>query len=162
MGCGHGVLVSLLAEHLTTGSVLGVERSATMVATATRRNRAAIEAGRVALESAALTDADLAGRAFDVVVAFDVRAFWTPPAPEWDVVARVLTPAGRVLIAFSLMAGEVPATVDDGIRNLAGERGFTVASVHRGATRPFPSAAYELQREVRSRSASRRDAHPAG
>ena len=41
-----------------------------------------------------LTEADLGAAPFDVAVSFDVRAFWTPPAPEWDVVARVLRPGG--------------------------------------------------------------------
>jgi ubiquinone/menaquinone biosynthesis C-methylase UbiE len=158
VGCGHGVLVSLLADRLDTGSVLALDRSATMVAAATRRNRAAVEAGRVALVTAPLVDADLADLEFDVVVSFDVRALWTPPAAEWDVVARVLAPAGRVVVAFSLMTGEVPAAVDEGLRRVAGERGFEVAGVHRGATLPFPSAAYEL----RSRSAARPGADPAG
>jgi hypothetical protein len=142
--------------------VLAVDRSATMVAPAQRRNRAAVAAGRVELASAVLTDADLTGKEFDVVVAFDVRAFWTPPAPEWDVVARVLARSGRVLVAVSLMAGEVPSAVDEGIRTLAGERGLAVVGVHRGATLPFASAAYELQPRVRSRSAPRPGAPPAG
>jgi hypothetical protein len=75
-----------------------------------------------------------------------VRAFWTPPAPEWDVVARALAPHGRVLIAFSLMDGEVPRAVDDGIRELAGTRGFSVTALHVAATAPYPSAALELRR----------------
>ena len=146
VGCGHGVLLSLLAARVTTGSVVGVDRSATMTATAARRNHAAIEAGTVRLTTARLTDADLQGQAFDVVVAVDVRAFWTPPAPEWDVVDRVLAPGGRVVVAFSLMQGDVPAGVAEGVRRLAGERGLAVVATHRGATRPFPSAAVELRR----------------
>ena len=146
VGCGHGVLLSLLAARLTTGSVVGVDRSATMTAAAGRRNRVAVEAGTVRLATARLTDAGLEGQVFDVVVAFDVRAFWTPPAPEWDVVDRVLAPGGRVVVAFSLMQGDVPAGVAEGVRRLAGERGLAVVATHRGATRPFPSAAFELRR----------------
>ena len=164
VGCGHGVLVSLLAERLATGVVVGVDRSATMVATASRRNETAVQEGRVRLLAAPLLDADLDGQEFDVVVSFNVRAFWTPPAPEWDVVARVLSPTGRALVAFSLMDGDVPAAVVDGLRRLAGERGLAVTALHRGTTRPYPSAAVELtwSTQVRSRSASRRVEGPAG
>ena len=100
VGCGHGVLVSLIVDRVESGVVVGVARSATMIAAAGRRNRAAVEAGRVGLEAASLVDADLAGQAFDVAgqafdvaVPFDVRAFRTPPAPEWDVLDRVPAPA---------------------------------------------------------------------
>ena len=148
VGCGHGVLVSLLAAQLSSGYVVGVDRSATMIATATRRNQAALDRGTVRLQATTLADADLTGAEFDVVASFDVRAFWTPPAPEWDVVARALTPTGRVLVAFSLMRADLLATVEDGVRRLAGERGLIVTEVHRGATNPFPSAAVELRRSA--------------
>jgi SAM-dependent methyltransferase len=113
VGCGHGVLVSLIAARLTTGLVVGIDRSATMIAAATRRNRPAIEAGRVRLMAAALTEADLEGQPFDVVVSFNVRAFWTSPAPEWDVVDRVLAPGGRAVVAWSLMGAEMQAPVEE-------------------------------------------------
>ena len=164
VGCGHGVLVSLLAQGLATGVVVGVDRSATMIATAARRNGTAVQEGRVRLLAAPLLDADLDGQEFDVVVSFNVRAFWTPPAPAWDVVAGVLSPTGRVLVAFSLMDGDVPAAVVDGLSRLAGDRGLAVKALHRGTTHPYPSAAVELtwSTQVRSRSASRRGEDPDG
>ena len=39
VGCGHGVLVSLLAERIGTGQVVAVDRSPTMIAAAARRNQ---------------------------------------------------------------------------------------------------------------------------
>ena len=146
VGCGHGVLVSLLAGQLSTGCVVGVDRSATMIAAASRRNQAELDRGRVRLQATTLADADLTGAEFDLVASFNVRAFWTPPAPEWDVVSQALTPSGRVLVAFSLMQADLLATVEDGVRRLAGERGLVVTEVHRGATTPFPSAAVDLSR----------------
>ena len=148
MGCGHGVLVSLLATQLSTGFVVGVDRSATMVAAATRRNRAELDRGRVRLQATTLADADLADAEFDLVASFNVRAFWTPPGLEWDVVARALTPAGRVLVAFSLMEADLLARVEDCVRRQAGERGLVVTEVHQGATKPFPSAAIDLRRSA--------------
>jgi SAM-dependent methyltransferase len=146
VGCGHGVLVSLLAERLTDGVVIGVDRSAAMIAAAGRRNRVAIRGGRVRLVTAAVTDADLGVRAVDVVVSFDVRAFWTPPGHAWEVVDRVLTRAGRVVVAFSVMGTGSDGPVTAAIERLAGERGFACAAVHRGRTRPMESVAVELRR----------------
>jgi SAM-dependent methyltransferase len=144
VGCGHGVLVSLLADRLTTGRVVGIDRSATMIEAAARRNRAALGAGRVRLQAKPLGDAELPDHAFDVVVSFNVRAFWTPPAPEWDVVRRVLAPRGRVLVACSLMGAEAEVPVTDSVRRLAGDRGFTLTAVHHGRTPPTDSLALEL------------------
>lgn len=145
VGCGHGVLVDLLASRPGAGQVLAVDRSPAMVAAATRRNSAAIDAGRVTVQTATLADADLPERWFDAVVSFDVRAFWTPPAPEWDVVRRVLAPGGRVVVAFSVMGPGADDRIRAVVRRVAGERGLTEHAVHRAGTAPTPSAAVELR-----------------
>ena len=145
VGCGHGVLVSLLAARVPRGEVVGVDRSATMTATAGRRNADAVAAGRVRLVTAALTEADLGTTPFDVVVSFDVRAFWTPPAPEWDLVRRLLATGGRVVVAFSVMGPGADDRIRTAVSRLAAERGFTEHAWSRAATAPTPSAAIELR-----------------
>ena len=143
VGCGHGVLLSLLAEW--AGEVVGVDRSATMTAAAHRRNAEAVAEGRVRLVTAPLTDADVGTTPFDVVVSFDVRAFWTPPAPEWDLVRRLLAPGGRVVVAFSVMGPGADERIRTDVCRLAGERGLAEHAVHRAGTAPTPSAAIELR-----------------
>jgi cyclopropane fatty-acyl-phospholipid synthase-like methyltransferase len=145
VGCGHGVLVALLADR--AGEVLGVDRSPTMVTAAGRRNRAAVEAGRVRLQAAALSDADLGAEPFDAVVSFNVRVLHDPAQEAaWDVVDRVLAPTGRVVVAFSVMTPEAEDDVAATVARLAGTRGLVVSAVHRGRTTPIPSAAVELRR----------------
>ncbi|WP_236832839.1 class I SAM-dependent methyltransferase [Blastococcus sp. KM273128] len=146
VGCGHGVLAALLAARLPDGVVVAVDRSPAMVAAATARNRAAIEAGRVAVLGGPLVAAELPERGFDVVVSFDVRAFWTPPGAEWDVVDRVLAPGGRVVVGFSVMAPDTADRVRAGLRAAAEPRGFAEHAVHRAGTEPLPAAAVELRR----------------
>ena len=145
VGCGHGVLVALLADG--AGEVLGIDRSPTMVAAAGRRNHAAVEAGRVRLQAAPLENADLGSHPFDVVVSFNVRAFYDPAQQvTWDVVARVLAPAGRVVVAFSVMTPGAEDDVVATVTRLAGNRGLGVRAVHRGRTAPIDSVAVELRR----------------
>jgi ubiquinone/menaquinone biosynthesis C-methylase UbiE len=145
VGCGHGVLVSLLAER--AAEVVGVDRSTTMAAAATRRNATAVAAGRVRLVAA---DARAAGLGdappFDAVVSFNVRAFWDADGAVWDVVDRVLAPGGRVLVGFSVMAPGAERQVADAVARAAGECGLVVARVHRAPTAPVESAAVELRR----------------
>lgn len=144
VGCGHGVLVSLLAA--AGARVVAVDRSATMTAAAGRRNALAVAGDRVRLVTAPLTAADVGPDSFDAVVSFDVRAFWTPPAPEWDVVARVLAPGGRVVVAFSLMDPGTEERVATAVRRLAGQRGLEVTGIDRAATTPYGSAGVRLRR----------------
>ena len=143
VGCGHGVLVDLMAAR--GADVVGVDRSATMTAAAARRNERAVADGRVRLVTGSLVEVAPEGP-FDAVTAFDVRAFWTPPAPEWDVVARVLAPDGRVVVAFSVMTDGHDLRVRDALERLAGARGLAVTADHRSATTPYPSAAVQLSR----------------
>lgn len=146
VGCGHGVLVTALAEAVGQGSVVAVDRSPRMVAAAVRRNRAAVEAGRVRVLTGPLLDAGLGGERFDAVVAVDVRAFWTPPAPEWDVVAAVLAPGGRVVVASSVMRPDDRDRVAAAVQRLAGERGLEVTATSVAATVPYATAVVELRR----------------
>ena len=138
MGCGHGVLADLLTSR--GADVTAVDRSATTTAATARRT-----AGRVRVLTGSLTDLEL-DATYDVVVSFDVRAFWTPPAPEWDVVARVLAPRGRVVVAFSVMADGQDGRVRDEVSRLAAPHGFTVVGEHSAGTAPYPSAAVVLGR----------------
>ena len=149
VGCGHGVLVTALAGAVGAGgTVVAVDRSPRMAQAATRRNRAAVDAGRVRVLARPLLDAGLAGERVDVVVAVDVRAFWTPPAPEWDVVDGVLAPGGRVVVAASVVRPEDRERVPAAVARLAGERGLAVTATAEAATAPYRTVAVELRRSA--------------
>ena len=145
VGCGQGYLTSLLAERLTTGFLVAIDDSPAMIEAAARRNRAAIEVGRVRLRTGSLTDAGFGSRVFDVVVSFDEPAFWTAPAPQWDVVRHLLAPEGRVIIAYRLVDETVDAEVEAAVRELAGTRGLGLRAVHRARTAPVECKALELR-----------------
>ncbi|MGY1693720.1 class I SAM-dependent methyltransferase [Geodermatophilus sp. SYSU D00814] len=145
VGCGAGVLVTELAAAVGAGRVVAVDRSARMAAAAARRNRAAVDDGRVRVLPAPLLSADLGGERFDAVVAVDVRAFWTPPAPEWDAVAALLAPGGRVVVGFSVMRPPDRDAVPAAVALLAGRRGLAVTATSEAATAPYPTAAVALR-----------------
>ena len=101
VGCGAGVALALIADRLTTGAALGIDRSATAVARARARNADTIAAGRVAVEHVDLATFRPAARTFDVALAVDVNVFWTGEATaELAALDRLVAPGGRVLLAY--------------------------------------------------------------
>ena len=69
VGCGHGVAVDLIASRLRPGRVVGLDRSAKMIAAAEARNAAHVAAGRARLITADVETADLDGERFSKVLA---------------------------------------------------------------------------------------------
>ena len=145
IGCGHGVLLTLLAEQLSGGSVLGVDRSATMTAAATARNEAAVAAGTVQVRTAELTAAGLTPGSFDLVVAVHVGAFWRPPAAEFAVVRDALASDGRFVLVDQPLTPAQAQQRADRVAALAGPHGLAVTAVTTGDTPPRPSIAVELR-----------------
>jgi SAM-dependent methyltransferase len=144
VGCGHGVLLDLLAARATGGLVVGLDRSATMTTAAAGRNRVAVQAGRVRLQTAALLDADLDDAPFELVVAVHVGAFWRPPAAEYGAVRHHLTDDGRLVLVTQPLQPLGAEALAAQVAALAAPHGLAVRAVHTGATPPRPSIAVVL------------------
>jgi SAM-dependent methyltransferase len=95
IGFGPGVGVACLAERLPAGFVLGIDPSAAMVAQATRRNRDAVAAGRVAFQQATLAMAQLDSATFDAAVAVNTWQLCEPFADHVAILLGALKPGGR-------------------------------------------------------------------
>ena len=102
VGCGGGHAVTLLCQSLRRGRVTAIDRSALQVARARERNAAWIASGRARIECLALADApSMLGRGrFDRVLAINVNAFWTDPAPSVAALAGLLARSGRVHLVY--------------------------------------------------------------
>jgi SAM-dependent methyltransferase len=138
VGCGHGVAVSLIAERLTSGTVLGIDRSARMIEMARQRNRPYLDAGRAELQTVALANADFGDRQFDKVLAFHVNVFWRDPARELAVLGRHLAPNGSFyLFDQPLVAGGEKARTDR-LRRILAAHSFTLDRVLHGDIGPRP------------------------
>jgi SAM-dependent methyltransferase len=139
IGCGSGAAVALICERLVGGRIVAIDRSATAIARANRRNAGHVAAGKAVLRTVALEQlgpADvLAGRErFDKVFAMNVNLFWVrSPAGELDLIRGLLAPGGALYLFYGYggspahdKAGEnasrIPAVLG---RHLRG-RGFAV------------------------------------
>lgn len=105
IGFGPGELIGQLAALATRGFVAGIDPSETMVAQATARNRAAIEAGRVELRPGDISAIPYPDARFDKVCTVNTIYFWPDPAANLREVSRVLKPGGRVFITFRVKRG---------------------------------------------------------
>jgi SAM-dependent methyltransferase len=153
IGCGPGVAVALVCERLAGGRIVAIDRSATAIARASRRNAQHLRTGRAVLLTAALeqlTPADLPGAPtrFDKVFAMNVNLFWTrSPARELDLIRTLLAPGAALYLFYGYgsppgapTAPRVPGAL---VERLA-EHGFT-AETTRGpgvvCVRASPQAA---------------------
>jgi trans-aconitate methyltransferase len=132
LGHGPGIGLELLLAAYPEASVHGLEQSEAMIAQATRRNRAAVDAGRLAFELGDATEARSLGP-FDLIAAVHVIYFWPDPVAPLTALREALAPGGTLAIGM-LLRGDMP----------------------RGARENFPRFAtrlYETEEDVREQLA---------
>jgi SAM-dependent methyltransferase len=127
LGCGHGVAVSLVCEHLEGGHILALDRSSAMTDAALGRNRAHVEAGRATIVTAALHDADLGDARFDKVFGVHFPPLLRgDPERELAVIRRHLAPGGRLLVIFQPFGEDGVQPAVDRLHALLPAHGFTI------------------------------------
>lgn len=132
IGCGHGVLLSLLAEKLTTGTIIAIDRSDKMVAIARARNAEGISAGKISIQQAELASVDFGERRFDRIVAVNVNVFWLEPTRELATVRRLIDAEGKFYLFFEPPSSEQAEPVADKLAVNLEANGFRIA--HRAFT----------------------------
>jgi ubiquinone/menaquinone biosynthesis C-methylase UbiE len=138
IGCGHGVAVTLVCERLDGGHITAIDRSATMIRAAAKRNRVHVESGKARLRTSTLATLDLGEQCFDKVFAFHVNTFTRRPDRELHVVKRHLAPKGRLyLFVQPLSRSKVEETAEVLRANLV-ERAFRIVRVVFGDLEPVP------------------------
>jgi cyclopropane fatty-acyl-phospholipid synthase-like methyltransferase len=104
IGCGPGAAARAVAERLTTGNILAIDRSATAIAQATAGAAEPIADGRLRVRQAAAEDfvAEPGEGPFDLVFAVRVGALdGRHPAAGRQAFARIaaaLAPGGRLFV----------------------------------------------------------------
>jgi ubiquinone/menaquinone biosynthesis C-methylase UbiE len=106
IGFGTGLAVALNAARATRGHVAGIDRSDVMLRQATRRNRNAIRAGRVALQQGDAAALPFADASATRALAVNSLQFWSNPEAGLREVARVLAPGGRLVLAQRMRKAE--------------------------------------------------------
>jgi SAM-dependent methyltransferase len=129
IGFGPGLAIAQLVRA-GAGHVYGVDHSAVMFRQASRRNAAAIRAGRVTLinASADRLPAALDGP-FDAILAVNSLGFWPAPAERLADLRSRLAPGGRIAIVAQPRCPGATASTSRGaaaeLENLLRSAGFT-------------------------------------
>lgn len=140
IGCGHGVAATLVADRLETGCLLGIDRSAKMIAMAERRNRHSIALGRAAFRESTFEDLPVGSERFDTIFAINVALFSDASHPGLPVVRRLLDQGGRLSIFFQPPdPGQVEPNIQRFTRSLEAA-GFAVDRTMIGDIEPVPAA----------------------
>jgi SAM-dependent methyltransferase len=101
LGFGAGRGLELAAGQAPRGWLLGLDRSATMVQAAARRNRARLGEGRIALAQADLEAPPLTGGRFDKIFSIHTFYFWSDPERLSAELAGLLAPGGTLAITLA-------------------------------------------------------------
>ena len=118
IGFGPGVAVAELVRA-GAGHVYGIDHSGVMLRQASRRNAAAIRAGRVTLINAPVDQLPAAlDVSFDAILAVNSLGFWPAPAERLTELRRRLAPGGRIAIASQ---PRCPGATADTARSAAAE-----------------------------------------
>jgi SAM-dependent methyltransferase len=130
VGCGHGVAVGLMCEHLERGQVVAVDRSPKMVAAARKRNAEHVAAGRAAFVTGSLDEVDLGPEPFDRVLAIHVGVFLRgDPSRELAIIAAALAEGGTLHLSYQPLAPAHARPTAERLAAVLEEHGFAAGPV---------------------------------
>lgn len=101
IGCGNGHAVELICKQLSTGKIVGVDRSAKAIRTAEANNRSCIIAGKAEFLNITVARLKLQER-FDKIFAINVNVFWTGPRGEIAALGTLMSSSSRLYLFYEL------------------------------------------------------------
>jgi trans-aconitate methyltransferase len=119
IGCGHGHAVSLICERLTTGKIMGIDRSQTSIDKAIANNSKCIAANKAEFHNIAIDQFEY-GEYFNKIFAVNINVFWLKPANELRAIKNLLMPNGRLYLFYEPPSHSQANEIADKVkRNLA-------------------------------------------
>jgi trans-aconitate methyltransferase len=126
IGCGRGGIIRFIVPRLTTGTILGIDRSDKMIEAATVNNRPAIEAGTLTLRKGDIEDADLGAAKYDTIFAVNVSLFSRDCDAVLARLKRQLKPKGGLFLFYESPSTDHVAAFADRARASLEAAGFAV------------------------------------
>jgi SAM-dependent methyltransferase len=129
IGCGSGVLAALICTRLGEGHLVAIDRSATLIAAATKKNRQPIASGRARFLPVALKDAAFPGTLFNKAVAVNVNVFWLRPEKELAALHALLAPKAALYLVYQPPTADKAQQIAAQVQRNLESNGFSVTGV---------------------------------
>jgi len=100
IGCGAGLLVEKMVEHLDSGKITAIDKSPAQVAKAAQRNALSIEQGKVQLIETDFIKYQGPENIFDRVVAFNVNLFLRQATDAMQKVRSLISSTGQFILFY--------------------------------------------------------------
>jgi ubiquinone/menaquinone biosynthesis C-methylase UbiE len=139
IGCGVGILAECIADQLTTGKFVAVDKSASMLKKARARNKRHIDRGTSEFVGVDFAKAILQNSTFDIIVAFNVNFFWKDSSKELSIIRKTLKENGKLFV-FCQLPYDVRRSAAEPIRTKLRENGFEIIDI--GLKKLFPTSAF--------------------
>jgi SAM-dependent methyltransferase len=140
IGFGPGIAIEAMTRRATRGLVIGVDHSDVMVSQASRRNAAAVRAGRVELRLGTAEVLPEFDAPFDKILAVNSLLFWDDPVARLKDLHHLLRPGGQIAIVYQPRGphstNEVAAGTGQEIAEHFATVGFTDVRVETLALQP--------------------------
>jgi SAM-dependent methyltransferase len=100
IGCGSGIFARLIANRLKQGKLIAIDRSASMIAKAIRKNQRDKRTGEIVFIETDFMQYDWSGKVFDKVIAFNVGFFLKKDIAEIQLLKSILNPNGSLYVFY--------------------------------------------------------------
>jgi ubiquinone/menaquinone biosynthesis C-methylase UbiE len=98
VGCGGGRTIEKLAALAGRGKVYGADYAKGSVAASAARNAGLIEAGRVEVKNASVSQLPFPENSFDLITAVETQYYWPDLTGDMKELLRVLKPGATLLV----------------------------------------------------------------
>jgi len=105
VGCGGGRTIQKLAAAATEGLICGVDYAKGSVAASRAKNARLIDAGRVEIQEASVSQLPFNDNTFDLVTAVETQYYWPDLVKDMREILRVLKPGGTLAVIVESYKG---------------------------------------------------------
>lgn len=105
VGCGGGRTIQKLSATATEGLICGVDYAKGSVAASRAKNSRLIDAARVAIQRASVSQLPYIDNTFDLVTAVETQYYWPDLVEDMREILRVLKPGGTLAVIVESYKG---------------------------------------------------------